>query len=129
MSTPTRLLTCSRSTCSGGRSRCPTQTTPQATACITEPGPPRISTAALLRLAQWCQSRRGHSLDPSLGGPPCPTPTAVQSPPAPKAHEAPQAADPSVVGPVHSQTSGSPEGAQPDHRQGSPSRGAEGGRT
>src|SRR5271157_5280702 len=102
--------------------------TPQAIACITEAGPPRISATALLQLAQWCQSRRSESLGQSLGGPPCPTPTTPQSPPAPEAREASRTTDPSLVGPAGAETSGSPAGAQPDHRQRPPSRGAEGDR-
>src|SRR5947199_1471367 len=99
-----------------GKLRCPTQTTPQATACIAETGPPRISVTALLQLAQWCQSRWGESPDQSLGGSPCPTLNAPQSPPAPTAHEASWAADPSLVGPPPAEASGTPAGAQPDHR-------------
>src|SRR3954471_24690526 len=107
--------------------RSPTQTTPQAVACIPEAGPPRISAAALLQLAQWCQSRRDESLGQSLGGPPCPTLAAPQPPPAPETREAAPATDPRLVGPARTEASGSPPGAQPDHRQEPPGRGAEGG--
>src|SRR5262249_46566419 len=66
--------------------RCSTQTTPQATACIARAGPHRISAAALLQLAQWCQSRRencsanrleGHHVQsaPIRSPPPRPQPT------------------------------------------------------
>ena len=49
-------------------------------------------------------------------------------PPAPAAREASRAADPSLVGPAPAEASGSPAGAQPDHRQEPPARCAEGGR-
>src|SRR4051794_30835562 len=117
---PKRLGICSAR---GGTRRSPTQTTPQATACIADAGPPRISVAALLQLAQWCQARRGES----LGGSPCPALTAPQSPPAPEDRETSRATDPSLVEPARAEASGSPAGAQPDHRQGPTSRGAEGG--
>ena len=122
---------CGPSRCcpTGGRSRCPTQITPQATACIAETGPPRISAAALLELAQWCQSRRSESLGQSFGGPPCPTITAPQSPPALAARETSQASVPSLVVPAPAEASGSPAGAEPDHRQEPPSRCAEGGQS
>src|SRR5208282_60630 len=115
------------STSGCGWSRCPAQTTPQATACIAEAGPPRISAAALLQLAHWCQSRRGESPGQSQGGPPCPTLTAPQSPPALAARETSQASAPSLVVPAPAEASGSPAGAEPDHRQEPPSRCAEGG--
>ena len=97
-------------------------------ACIAGTGPPRISVTALLQLARWCQSRFGESLGQSTGGPPCPTPDAPPSPPRPRPTTTPRAADPSLVGPPPAEASGSPAGAQPDHRQGPPIRGAEGGR-
>src|SRR5215831_17275359 len=96
-----------------GRLRCPTQITPQVTPCIREAGPPRISAAALLRLAQWCQSRRDGLLGQSSGGPSCPTPTVAQSPPAPAVGEASRATDPSLVEPARLEASGSPARAQP----------------
>ncbi len=108
--------------------RCPTQITPQAPACIAETGPPRISAAALLQLAQWCQSRRSESLGQSFGGPPCPTITAPQSPPALAARETSQASVPSLVVPTPAEASGTPAGAEPDHRQEPLSRFAEGGK-
>src|SRR5262249_43210425 len=113
-----------RSTARGGTTRSATQTTPQASGFIQEAGPPRISAAALLALAQWCRVRRGAS----LGGPSCPLPTAAQSPPAPSAHDTSRPADPTVVGPVPGEASGSPDGAQPADRPEPPARSAEGGR-
>src|SRR5215472_1330922 len=110
----------------GGMERCSTQTTPQATACIAQAGPPRISAAALLQLAQWCRSRRDELLGQSLGGL-CPIITDPQSPPAPSAHEAGQDTDSSFVGPARSEASASPAGAQPDPCQDPPEPDAEGG--
>src|SRR3954465_2137349 len=104
-------------TAAAGISRCPTQITPQVPPCITKAGPPRISAVALLRLAQWCQSRRDGLLGQSLGGPSCPTPTVPQPPPAPAVGETPGPTDPSLVEPARPEASGSPAGAQPDHRQ------------
>src|SRR3974377_148264 len=88
----------------------------------------RISAAALLQLAQWCQSRRSESLGQSFGGPPCPTITAPQSPPplAARGHSPPSA--PSLVAPPPAEASGPPAGAEPDHRQEPLSRFAEGGK-
>ncbi len=104
--------------------RCATRTTPQAKGCITQSGPPRISAAALLQLAPWCQARHSES----LGGPPCSASTAPQFPPAPAASDKSQAAEPALVGPAHFEASGACTGPQPDHRQEPPARDAEGGR-
>src|SRR6266446_4614371 len=98
------------STAGDGEMRCATQTTPQAPACISDGGPPRISTAALLKLAQWCQARRGEL----TGESPCPTPVVPESPPAPATNHAGQFADPTLVGPAPGPASGSLGGAQPD---------------
>ena len=110
------------------RWRYPTQTTPQATACIAEAGPPRISAVALLQLAQWCQSRCGESSGQS-GGPPCPNNPVSQSPPAHPARETSRTADPSLVGAPRAEASGSPAGAQPDDQQRPLVRSAKGGQS
>src|SRR5262249_47544249 len=107
-----------------GSSRCSTQTTPQAQACIQGDGPPRISAAALLALAAWCRARRGDS----LGGPSCPTPTAPPFPPAPEARTTSRPPEPTSGGPPPGAAPGSSAGAQPDYRAEPPARRAEGGR-
>lgn len=77
-----------------GRMGCTTQTTPQATPCITDGRPPRISVTALLQLTQWCQARRDHE----HGGSVCPTTRSNGSPPAPSAEDACRRNEPDLVG-------------------------------
>src|SRR6516164_1306668 len=78
---------------SGGTRRSAAHTTPQAQACITDSGPPRISVAALLQLAQWCQQRRGEL----TGASPCPVPATPPSPPAPDDPDGCRAPEPPLV--------------------------------
>src|SRR5262249_8705825 len=110
-------------TTSAGRSSCATHTTPQAPAYITDGGPPRISVAALVQLAQWCQARRSELTGESPG------PAAVDppSPPAPKAPATSPAAEPTLGGPARRAASGGPAGAQPDHPPEPPAQRGEGG--
>src|SRR5215470_12089400 len=70
--------------------RSATQITAQARACISKDAPPRISVAALLELARWCQQ---HPSSPQ-GGEPCLSTAVPVRPPAPRGTNA--AADPTL---------------------------------
>src|SRR5712691_289885 len=102
-----------------------THTTPQATTCIVGGGPPRISVAALVKLMQWCQARRGQLTGESL----CPTPVDPASPPAPPAHDTARPADRTLVEPAAADAAANPAGPQPTHCQEPPAGDGEGGRS
>src|SRR5438067_9810536 len=59
--------------------RCTNQTTAQASPCIEQRSPPRISLTALFQLAQWCRQRRSAQ----QGGDSCRTSPVSVCPPAP----------------------------------------------
>src|SRR5438270_12404992 len=107
----------------GGKKTSSTETTPQATTCIASGGPPRISVAALVKLMQWCQARRG----PLTGESSCPTPVELASPPAPRAHDNARPANPALVEPAGADATANPAGPQPTHCQEPPARDGEGG--
>ncbi len=102
-----------------GRSRCPARTTPSSEGLYRRDRAARISVTALRAAGRDGAS---HGSSESLGGPSCPTPDAPSSPPLALAAGEYRAADPSLNGPPVVEASGSPEGAQPDYRQGPPIR-------